>query len=1151
MVEPFSSVVYNTLLSGRSKLNSVVRTVATFPPRSSIGPNFFTPEPRRVKGKNKLEDVVPEAPLDQSLREWSSSSSRHLFWWPFRTHLMMLDELSHDEKTAPSKTRPKRPPKPRPRIMRPLLMSPHYAFQRRNVSHATESDSESPPDRDLPSTSEFSKHEQRIQRFQRITQLPRSEVDLDHAWNVYRASKQYDLPLSTKMSFVDKYISAAELRYQSSSSENSADDIDSLGENALSILDDLKSDISPGSRFDQWRLTLQTRALALRGDYEGATKVLRDADHIPLSPQLKLGITYAYEMILTSIIRRGGNVRAMEYIGDQWKGIFPHIRLSAFGTNTEGRQRVVSLRKLATHIAAEIDEPLPFLEKEGWDKKRREDIGTFFIVALSGADLATEGLEVFSAMQRLNLDVPRKFQFMLIRSLARRNASMSTALDMYKSIYQSEKDLPYLRLGVYLYARKGDIEALEDCFNKVKALAAPGVDDIASLIHGYAMTYDVKRAEETFEEFFPCDENGKRTNSPRISHYAAVINAHARKEACDQKRISFWLKDLANADMVPNEFVFTIVLNAFAAAGDFESTMALLGQMREAGIRPNVVTYTIVITLLAHRKDPVGAEAVFKRALKEGVTPDNRMIVALMNAHVEGGSWQGVIRAYDYLMAARVTAFSLEVYNTLMKAYVLIGAPFNIVYKFFKRLERTKVKPDAYTYSLLVQSACDAGLMKIAADIYYDMRERRTLDRNLDANVYILTILMAGFLQHGDNVRAQKVYREMLELGINPSPITYRAILQAYGNERSKKSLEIAEQFIKSLVAVPEEERTWKKPKYDSLSALHHLYGPVIHGWARMQSPEDVERVFQDLQNSGGTPSIGTLTALMDVYRRTFNIDAVREIWPSIQELGLKFTSKDWMTPEDGPSEITRGIRGNILCVPLSIYIDALSAAGEHSEIAGIWKDLRGRGFSFDSHNWNHLSVAMVRAGEVERAFEVIERVIIPYQELSINSRKMRDRSPSSPLLSDALTEGQEEEEEEVPSVPAVRSVNRQTAAKISRSRTRDMEGFQIDEDHNDDFAYHLHILHQISPSWATWKAHKATLSVLLMAFNSLHDGRLVRPTGTTKEYEDEDESSNAREMLHRIYSKCPKTIQLVLEHDEKEREMLTSEEYNERYNLG
>lgn len=69
----------------------------------------------------------------------------------------------------------------------------------------------------------------------------------------------------------------------------------------------------------------------------------------------------------------------------------------------------------------------------------------------------------------------------------------------------------------------------------------------------------------------------------------------------------------------------------------------------------------------------MGAEAVFKRALKEGVVSDNRMIVA-MNAHVEGGSWMGVIRAYDYLVSACVTALSLEVYNTLMKAYVLIGA---------------------------------------------------------------------------------------------------------------------------------------------------------------------------------------------------------------------------------------------------------------------------------------------------------------------------------------------------------------------------------------------------------------------------------------------------------------------------------------------
>ncbi|KAG6817877.1 hypothetical protein H0H87_001709 [Tephrocybe sp. NHM501043] len=1061
----------------------------------------------------------------------------------------MLDELSHGE-AANLRLRKLKRPKPRARLVRSPLTMPG---QRRHASHASDG---SPVLllKGQPSISDFSRHEHRIQRFQHIVQLPRSEVDLDHAWMAYQGIVEYDLPLTTKMSFADKFVSALELMYRTKTPQAR---LQELGSRADAILNDLEPSIGPGTRFDQWRLCLVARTLALLGLHKAAAEAILQADAIPLEYQHRAGIPYAYEMVLTSLVRSGGNLRAVEFIGENWEHLATYLDFKSSAVHSGKHQRAGnSLRTTASRIAAEIVNPAPFLEKEGWTPELRESIGCFFIQSLSHALLGLDGREVLVKMQQLHLRVPQHIQFMLARSLARRTTTVPAAIALFKTIPHGEADIPYKQLGLHLYGKQGAIDTAEEYFRSITELSAPSSEDIASLIFAYAMVDNVKRAEEIFEEYFPL-KDGKRCNSPGLTHYSAVIFSHARKGGNNQPSITRWLTDMANEDMVPNEHIFTIVLNAFAAAGDLESTMAVLEQMRESGVRPNVVTYTIVITLLAHRKDPMGAEAVFKRALREGVVPDDRMIVSVMNAHVEGGSWQGVIRAYDYVSSARVTALSLEVYNTLMKAYVLIGAPFNVVYKFFKRLEQSKAKPDQYTYSLLVQSACDAGLLKIAADIYYDMEQlyKDNPERNLDANVYILTILMAGFLQHGDKVKAKAVYDEMLELGIQPSSITFGVILGAYGNEKSKASLEIAETFIKSLLAVPEEERLWKKPKYDSESALHHLYAPVITGYARMKSPEDVERVYQDMQDAGGPPSLGTLTALMDVYRRTFNVDAVKEIWPQIYELGIKTTSKDWMAPEDGPSEITRGIRGNVLCVPLSIYIDALSAAGEHDEIAAVWKDLRARGFSFDSNNWNHLAVALVRAGQVERAFEVIERVIIPYQTLSINSNKARDRNPTSPLLSDVLpeqNEDEEEEEDEVPGIKPWRGGDRVLKAKLAHRKTRFREDFHPDyEDEQVDFAYHLHILHQISPAWATWRAHNATLSMLLIAYNHLNGGHLMKATGTPEGERDPSEGATAREMLNRIYTKYPKTVQQVLDYDAKVRQKMRSDHYNRYYVWG
>ncbi|KAG6832156.1 hypothetical protein H0H92_004887 [Tricholoma furcatifolium] len=1156
MVEPFASVVYNSVLSNRARLGSVARTFVSSS-ANAVAPDFFTPQPRRVTGKQKAHisnEPEPLHPNEQS-REWFGN--RHLYWWPTHTHPVMMEELPPAERTPLVSRPPKlqRFPKTRKRIQKTLLV-PQINYQLRYASRAA-----SPEEEDFilttakPALSEVSQAELKLRRVQQVAQQSRTKVDLDHAWNVFQTSKGFSLPAPTQFSFADKFISAAELRYRA---DVELGELQVLGDRALTMLEGAQT--MPGTKFDQWRLCLVTRALALMGDADSAMEALAHAEEIELAYEHSSGIPYAYEMVLASRVRYQGNLSAMEFIGDQWEQIESYLNFNLAKAHTGAQARAGgSLRVRATRVATEIKDPLPFLEAERWDEKQRSVVGCFFIQSLSYAHMGTEARDVLTRMQQLDLDVPMEFYDHLIRSLARRTGTMNSAIDLFESLPKSD-ELYYKRLGVHVYGRKGDVPNMEAMFNDI---ARPGSEEIASLINGYAIAYDVKNAEAAFEKYFPADEDGKRSNSPTLAQYAAVIHAHVRdQKSTSQESITRWLTDLANNDMVPDEHVFTLVLNAFASAGDLNSTMTILQQMRESGIKPNVVTYTIVITLLAHRKDPVSAELVFKRALKEGVVPDNRMIVAVMNAHAEGGSWQGVIRAYDYLMAARVTALSVEVYNTLMKAYVLIGTPFNVVYKFFKRMEKSRAKPDVYTYALLVQSACDANLMKIASDIYYDMENVRGMDRtrNLDVNVYILTILMAGFLHHGDKVKAKAVYDEMMELGVNPSPITFRTILRAYGNERSKESLEIAEAFIKTLTDVPEEDRTWRKPKYDSVGALEHLYSPVIVGWSHMRSPEDVERVFAEMQEAGEPSNIGTMTSLMDVYRRTFNIDAVREIWPEILEMGMKWSSKDWLTSEDDPSETVRGIRGNVLCVPLSIYIDALSAAGLHDEIAVTWKDMRARGFSFDAHNWNHLAVALVRAGQVERAFEIIERVIIPYQELSLSSNKTRDRNPSSPLMSDLVPEHQvaseeEKEEDEVPAYPYPRS-NRKLVNMMSYKRTRLMQDFrwEDDSDHEDDFAYHLFILHQISPSWAQWKAHAATRSVLLMAYSQLNEGRLVKPTRpdhAVEEAFDEEERSKAFDLLRKLYKNYPKTMQLVLDWEQRERARMNADKYDRKYTWG
>ncbi|KAG1755441.1 hypothetical protein EDB19DRAFT_1823036 [Suillus lakei] len=750
--------------------------------------------------------------------------------------------------------------------------------------------------------------------------------------------------------------------------------------------------------------------------------------------------------------------------------------------------------------------------------------------------LAEDAYALLKEMRAQQLSIQVDLQLQVVRSLVRAD-SFIRANELYRTISESTNTRHkfFISTGMFLAAHQGDIDRAEEYYTQLSMARWTTSQDRATLMHAYAVAGRVGKVVELFHEFFPDTKNSRLTSKPSIVHYTIVVYAHA--ERADYDGLNFWLQAMSKAGLVPDIYVYSIILKSFATRGEVESVSAVLDQMRAADIMPTRVLYTTVISLLAHRRDPVSAEAVYKRALREGITPDRKMITSLMNAHVEAGSWAGVVRVFDYLKSSRTPRLrlSVEVYNTLLKAYVLIGAPFHVVSAIFRKLEAMGVQPNGRMYTLIIQSACDAGYMNIANKIFAEMQvAAKDWQTTYRVDAFVLTIIMAGHLRLGDKRSAKAVYDDMCERGIQPTSATFHHILRAYGNERTEESFQIAEGFLKTIM-VGESSASWIPPQTRA-AALEHVYGPLMLAYTKSDKPEEVERLFQTMLDAGGEPSLSSLSVLLDAYRRSGDIEAIHGLWPQIWQLALRFSKTDSLFEgeDDNPSDPTKR-QGNLLCVPLSIYIDALSAAGEHFVIAEMWGQARSHGFSFDSHNWNHLSVALVRAGEPERAFEIVERVLLPYQRQSEAMLRDRDLSPDSPLTFDISPA---DVSKPASQSPMHRSERRAYQSKIATKRSGD--ALEMDPT-SDDFAHPLHVLHQISPSWNVWRPHRAVLDLLSGVLCHLGSGMPVQPVGDNNSApqalgpNSDDVFTRgklAREMLDRIYLNYPDTIQAIRLHE-------------------
>ncbi|KAH9077045.1 hypothetical protein EDB83DRAFT_2671731 [Lactarius deliciosus] len=843
-------------------------------------------------------------------------------------------------------------------------------------------------------------------------------------------------------------------------------------------------------------LCLLTRTEALLGRFDEVSSLFpRIWDHRTQEeayclehPELRM-----VETVLQALCHHRGAVAVLDFVVSHWDTLGRLVNMSP-----SRRYSRAKLNDIAFKIFDRIPSPVAVVaNKRG--KPERDD-----------------ALAVYKEMRRQSVDVILPLKLWLVRALAQGHA-IEQANTLFSQISASvpvgHEDELFLATALHLFSSQGNTTRSEAAFKALQDKNLAGSRAIGLRLLAHAHNGDVEAVLRYFHHHFPrSTEMGER---PDVYHYTAVLMAHSK--AGDSEGLSEWFGNMTADGVVPDRHVYNILLEDRASRGMLEDVAAIIKEMRIRHLSPLAVTFTTVITALAKRGDPVAAEAYYKKALKEGIKPDRQMIASLMTAHSEVGSWKGVIRAYDYMTSSddRHLRPRIDVYNILLRAYVLAGSSFEVVSDVFQEMEQSGVRPTAHTFSILIMSACDSGRMDVAKRVFMELDNlTQQWETGYKMNIYALTILMAGYLRSGDRLKAKEIYDEMLLRGISPTSVTYGSILNTYAAERRQESIQLACDFMKSLMESPDESRKW-------------LYD--------LAKPEQVEELMDDMVQVGGQRTLATLTLLLNA--------------PG----GSSKKKTGRLTPTRPRLDLQR--KANIVCVPLSIHMDALSAAGEHAEVADVWGTVRAHGFALDSHNWNHLIVALVRAGEIERAFQILERVIVPLSPTPAPTATAapREAAPRTPLSYDDVPAPQDLGAGTGGAGGAVlveATVSRTTPSRASVSVKERASAalhlqLQLAKARNTvpDFAHPLHIMHQILPSWDAWQPHAAVVTVLMNVLGQLEAGHMISPV-PSRQFADlapmtratwqgeESEAEAASTVLERINASCPQAVAIVREYE-------------------
>ncbi|KAF9021506.1 hypothetical protein BDZ89DRAFT_1019519 [Hymenopellis radicata] len=1189
MLEPVFNSLFNVHnIPHSSTFNAAARSM-TRATHKSVSRDFFCPQPRRVreKGKGRATDFQEEHECSSNhpslCREWSCLT-RHSPWCSKRYHFLMINEFRDSS--------PRKPPLKRMSSglhrYSSRRMSLRLTGQRRHASGISDLGTSSSVD----TTPSYPKPEEkdpdltclpllpippdpRILSVQSLTDALSMPTQKSDSWNLWKAYSLVAEEDALYLTRIDMFLSLAERMLHSTEQlyrTASKDELHTWGDRIYRLLEYTSSRITPSSPFGYRHGCLLARSCCLRGQLDEARMLLHEAQRAQKRwPSLSVSEVYhVYEQMLLSTRIHGPPRELLSLIAEEWGAmgeVLTHIHIPAALSLTDGlwKSRIVDnhplhlqrLKKAVYSALLSTDHTVSAWKELGKDVQQH--IGDLLIrVFCSRPDRWIPVYELFKLMCERDCLPDRIVHLVLVRYLVKQKL-MRLAKHAFSLVEAEPLDKPYLSTALYICGQDGDHARAEDIFQKLEEQNMVTREDRSHLLSAYSANGLVQETLDVWNRLFPEDEPSDLPPAtpktrPDAYSYITVLGAFAKRG--DIAGLNRWLSRMSNAGIHSSTYTFNLTFEAFANNADIKSIGIGLQQMYKVGVPRDVVTYTIIISALAKKRDPITAEKVFKQALDEGIKPDRVMINALMSAHCEAGSWKGAIKAFDYLAAKKILP-AVDTYNILLECYVSIGAPLKVIMALFAKLETLLIEPDQYTYSLAILAACDNGQMGLARRLFSRMDALAdTWANHIRVTVYTMTILMSGYLRLGHHGRAKRVYDDLLARGINPNSVTFMEIIRSYSFDKRGNGLELAEEFIKEITAM--ESRTWTIPPQGATSSMDLIYSPLMWAYSRRKQPEDVERLFKNMVDSGSEPTLGTTTALLDAYRRSGNYDAAETLWPFIFELGLKASEATPLTMgDDDDGSAPRRIQSDILCVPLSIYIDVLSRSEKFDALATVWKSFQDEGLTFNSHNYNHLAVAFTRGGEVERAFEILETVVLPYQRKYASFRRSRDRSPSTPLLFDDEAMLEETIRQPEDSLRGRRS--RRNLLAVNARRVKPMPDFYEyeTEEEREDMALPLHLLHQISPGWSVWAPHQVTLTIFLLIIIRLREGLLTEALNVHKITVQDDmrsrediinERAQAMGLYEAIRQQYPNTLNLVMQFESKEHARLGYAGFRRKY---
>lgn len=443
----------------------------------------------------------------------------------------------------------------------------------------------------------------------------------------------------------------------------------------------------------------------------------------------------------------------------------------------------------------------------------------------------------------------------------------------------------------------------------------------------------------------------------------------------DRKFDCAW--DVLDAVMNSGGSVVTASCNALLTglgrSKDFKRMNELMAKMKERNIKPDVVTYGILMNCLCKTRRIDKALEVFANIRDGGengmysVKPDVIIYNTLIDGLCKVGRQEEGLKMMEQMRSENCCKPNTITYNCLIDGFNKVGE-IERALEIFDQMKKDQMPPSVVTLNTLVDGMCRHGRVNSAVELFNEMQTN-----GIKGNAYTYSILITAYCNVNNIDRAMEFFDQMVSTGCSTDAVVYYSLISGLSlsgrmNEASIVVSKLKEAgFGLDIIAynvlisgfcktnkldmaykmLKEMEETGIKPDIVT-------YNTVISYLSKKGRLETAHRILQKMLNDGLAPTVVTYGALIHAYCLKENTDAAMKLF-------LKMSSGSKIPPNT---------------VIYNILIDSLCKKKEVELALSLMDDMKVKGVKPNTTTYNAMFKGLRDNNLLEKALHFMDEMV-------------------------------------------------------------------------------------------------------------------------------------------------------------------------------